>query len=279
MEWHDDALVIGVKRHGETSVILEAMTAEHGRHLGLVKGGRSRRMQPMLQVGNSARLVWRARLDEHLGLFAVEPTVLRTARLLASEEALHAMSHVAGLLRLLAERDPHRALYAAASRIADHLDHDDLGSNRSKIMNVIDSRDLERYAGGKPVSPFPHPALAELVVRFEAKLLAETGFGLDLACCAATGTTEDLVYVSPRSGRAVSGEAGAPYKARLLPLPAFLLGQSEPTGPPPDDIRAGFRLTGFFLERDIFGPRGMALPPARGAFLAALGKRHVAAIA
>ncbi len=241
MEWQDEALVIGVKRHGETSVILEAMTAAHGRHLGLVKGGRSRRMQPMLQVGNSARLVWRARLDEHLGLLAVEPTVLRTATLLASEEALHAMSHVSALLRLLSERDPHRALYEAASQIADNL-----------------------------AEPAP---LAELLVRFEAKILAETGFGLDLACCAATGTTEDLVYVSPRSGRAVSSAAGEPYKAKLLPLPAFLLGRTDPAGPTPAEVRAGFRLTEFFLLRDLLAPRGIALPPARGAFLAALGKR------
>jgi DNA repair protein RecO (recombination protein O) len=241
MEWQGEALVIGVKRHGETSAILEVMTADHGRHLGLVKGGRSRRMQPMLQVGNSARLVWRARLDEHLGLFAVEPTVLRTALLVESETALHAMAHVASLLRLLAERDPHPALYDAASRIADEL--------------------------AEPGS------LAELLVRFEATILAETGFGLDLSCCAATGTREDLVYVSPRSGRAVSSAAGEPYKAKLLPLPAFLLGRSELPRPAPEDIRAGFRLTEFFLLRDLLGPRGQALPAARGAFLAALGRR------
>lgn len=241
MEWHDHGLIIGIKRHGETSAILEAMTAEHGRHLGLVKGGRSHRMQPMLQVGNSARLTWRARLDEHLGLFSVEPTVLRTAILLASEEALHAVAHVASLLRLLAERDPHPALFAAAAAIADRL------------------------AEAEP--------LAELLVRFEADVLAETGFGLDLACCAATGTTENLVYVSPRSGRAVSRDAGEPYKARLLPLPAFLLGHGDPARPTPAEVRAGFRLTEFFLLRDLFGPRGEALPTARSAYLAALGKR------
>ncbi len=245
MQWQDAALVTGIKRHGETSVILEVMTAEHGRHLGLVKGGRSKRMQPMLQVGNSAHVVWRARLDEHLGLFAVEPTILRTECLLASEEALHAMSHVAALLRLLAERDPHRRLFDAASCIADQL-----------------------------TRPAP---LAELLVAFEAKILAETGFGLDLGCCAATGTTENLVYVSPRSGRAVSEAAGAPYKAKLLPLPAFLLGRAGPAGPTPAEVRAGFRLTEFFLLRDLFGPRGEALPAARGAFLAALGKRSGAA--
>jgi DNA repair protein RecO (recombination protein O) len=241
MEWQDEALVTGVKRHGETSVILEVMTAAHGRHLGLVKGGRSKRQQPMLQVGNSARVTWRARLDEHLGLFSIEPTVLRTEILLAREEALHAMSHVASLLRLLAERDPHHTLYIAASRIAAAL------------------VEVDR--------------LAELLVAFELAILAETGFGLDLDSCAATGVSENLAYVSPRSGRAVSLAAGAPYKAKLLPLPAFLRDPREPTGATPADVRAGFTLTAFFLARDLFAPRGMDLPAARGAFLAALGKR------
>lgn len=247
MEWQDEGLIIGIKRHGETSVILELMTAAHGRHLGLVKGGRSKRMQPMLQIGNSARVAWRARLDEHLGLYTIEPTVLRTGTLLESEEALHAMGHLACLLRLLAERDPHPTLYDAASRVANHL---------------VDA---------EPV--------AEMLVRFEAAILAETGFGLDLASCAATGTTENLVYVSPRSGRAVSQGAGEPYKAKLLPLPSFLLGRSDPSGPTPSDVRAGFRLTEFFLLRDLFGPRGQALPAARSAYLSALGKRPGWAIA
>ena len=122
MEWRDEGLIIGVRKYGETSVIVEAMTRAHGRHLGLVKGGRSRRMQPFLQAGNSAELVWRARLDEHLGAFAVEPTQLRTARLMASAEALHAIGLISALLRLIAERDPHPELYEAAILIADHIE-------------------------------------------------------------------------------------------------------------------------------------------------------------
>jgi DNA repair protein RecO (recombination protein O) len=240
MEWQDDGLVIGVRRHGETSVLLEVMTATHGRHLGLVKGGRSKRMQPMLQVGNSMRVAWRARLDEHLGLFRVEPIVLRTATLLASEEALHAIGHVAALLRLLAERDPHPALFDAASQIADRLTSGDL---------------------------------ARRLVAFESDILTETGFGLDLACCAATGTRDDLTYVSPRSGRAVSSAAGEPYRTKLLPLPAFLLGRANPPEPTPAEVHDGFRLTEFFLLRDLFRPRGEALPRARSAYLAALAKR------
>jgi DNA repair protein RecO (recombination protein O) len=245
MEWRDEGLIIGVKKYGETSVIVEAMTRAHGRHLGLVKGGRSRRMQPFLQAGNSAELVWRARLDEHLGAFAIEPTRLRTARLMASAEALHAIGLVSALLRLIAERDPHPELYEAASLIADRIEGEELPAR---------------------------------LVQLELAILSETGFGLDLSRCAATGGTRDLTYVSPKSGRAVSSVAGAPYRGRLLPLPAFLRdeswrGDSEPKNPPPEDVRDGFRLTEFFLVRDVFAPRGQRLPEARGAYLAELAKR------
>ncbi|HUB64129.1 MAG TPA: DNA repair protein RecO [Methylocella sp.] len=241
MEWRDDGLILGTRKHGETSVIVEAMTRAHGRHFGLVRGGRSKRMQPLLQPGNHADLVWRARLDEHLGTFSVEPIALRTARLMTSAEALHAVCHVAALLRLAAERDPHPALYETAVRIAGGID--------------------------RPES------LAPLIVRFEAEILSQMGFGLDLETCAATGATQDLVYVSPKSGRAVSKAAGEPYKARLLPLPSFLRDGIAVEDPPPAAIRDGFKLTGFFLARDLFGPRGQALPEARGAYLAALGMR------
>ncbi|MGI8570034.1 MAG: DNA repair protein RecO [Methylocella sp.] len=241
MEWRDDGLIIGTKKHGETSVIVEAMTRAHGRHFGLVRGGRSKRMQPLLQPGNHAELVWRARLDEHLGTFSVEPVKLRTACLMASAEALHAVCLVAALLRLGPERDPHPALYETAMRIAGGIDRPEI--------------------------------LAPLIVRFEAKILAQMGFGLDLKTCAATGATDDLVYVSPKSGRAVSKAAGEPYKARLLPLPAFLRGKIAAEDLSPADIRNGFRLTGFFLLRDLFGPRGQTLPEARGAYLAELEKR------
>jgi DNA repair protein RecO (recombination protein O) len=241
MEWRDDGLIIGTRKHGETSVIVEAMTRAHGRHFGLVRGGRSKRMQPLLQPGNHAEFVWRARLDEHLGTFLVEPVKLRTACLMASAEALHAVCLVAALLRLGPERDPHPALYETAMRIAGGIDRPEI--------------------------------LPPLIVRFEAKILAQMGFGLDLLTCAATGATNDLVYVSPKSGRAVSQAAGEPYKARLLPLPAFLRGEINAEVPPLADIWDGFRLTGFFLLRDLFGPRGQTLPEARGAYLAELEKR------
>jgi len=239
MEWRDDGLIIGTRDHGETSMIIEAMTRAHGRHFGLVRGGRSKRLRPLLQPGTYAEFVWRARLDEHLGTFAVEPVKLRTASMMASAEALHAICLIAALLRLAAERDPHPELFELAARIAGSID--------------------------KP------ERLPPLIVHFEAEILAKMGFGLDLSRCAATGVSDNLHYVSPKSGRAVSKAAGEPYRLRLLPLPAFLRGEAE--NPPPGDIWAGFKLTGFFLMRDLFGPLGKTLPEARGAYLAELEKR------
>jgi len=238
MEWRDEGLIIGVRRHGEASTIVEAMTRAHGRHLGLVRGGRSARLRAALQPGNTIGLVWRARLDEHLGSFAVEPLSLRAGRLMGSALALAGINYLAALIRVLPERDPHEAVYEAASLIADALDDD-------------------AHA----------PAL---VARFEAQILAECGFRLDLSRCAATGATDGLAYVSPKSGRAVSAEAGAPWRDRLLPLPPFLR-EDAPLEPQPsaEDIADAFRLTGFFLARDLFAPRGEPLPDSRAAFLKA----------
>ena len=243
MEWTDEAIILGVRRHGETSAIVELMTAAHGRHLGLVRGGASRRVTPTLQPGNSVRAVWRARLHEHLGNYAIEGTILRADKLMASAAASYGMQTLAALLRLLPERDPHADLYHALDLVVEHL-------------------------------PGPAPA-APLLVRFELQLLRELGFGLDLASCAATGEAGDLVYVSPKSGRAVSRGAGEAWKDQLLALPAFLRGNgADASG---DDIAAGFALTGFFLERRVFEPRGLALPEARAAFLATLARLTVAA--
>jgi DNA repair protein RecO (recombination protein O) len=244
MEWHDEGLIIGLKKYGETSVILEAMTRRHGRHAGLVKSGRSRRMQPLLQPGNDMQLVWRARLEDQLGVYTVEPLRLRAAQVMESAAALQGINLVGALLRLLAEREPHESLYAAACVIADHLaEHPD----EAEIAAV-------------------------LFVHFELALLAELGFGLDLEKCAASGGREDLVYVSPKSGRAVSAAAGAPYRERLLELPDFLRPQPRGQAPSLAEIRAGFRLAEYFLRRDLFEPRGLGFPAAQGAFLAELAK-------
>jgi DNA repair protein RecO (recombination protein O) len=238
MDWIDEGIVLSARPHGEASVILDLLTEAHGRHLGLVKGGRSRAQRPVLQPGNRVRAHWRARLDEHLGNYAIDGIALRAAALMESRAGTFGAGHLAALARLLPERDPHPRLFAVAELVLEHL---------------------------------PDPAVGPaLMVRFELAVLAELGFGLDLTSCAATGTTTDLAFVSPKSGRAVSADAGAPYADRLLKLPPFLIASGSNAHPTTDDIAAGFRLTGFFLARDLFEPRGLADPPARRAFIAAV---------
>lgn len=240
MEWAGEGIILGCRRHAEADVILEIMTRERGRHLGLVRGGRSRRQQATLQPGNHVGLVWRARLDAHLGNFTVEPLRLRAADLMQSALGIYGIQTLAALLRLLPERDPYPELFDALEVVIDHLDD-------------------AAIAGA-------------LVVRFELQVLNELGFGLDLAKCAATGARDDLVYVSPKSGRAVSRSAGEPYRDRMLPLPAFLLTGND-TGDRVADLDAieqAFRLTGFFLNRHVFEPRGLPSADARDGFLQAV---------
>jgi DNA repair protein RecO (recombination protein O) len=237
MEWTDEAIVLGVRRHGEANAILELMTRQHGRHLGLVRGGSGTRMRPVLQPGNSVSAVWRARLDEHLGHYAVEGLRLRAGGLLTDSQALYGIAHLTALVRLLPERDPHPMVYGALEAIVDHL--------------------------GEP------GFAASLVVRFELLMLTELGFGLDLGRCAATGETSDLIYVSPKSGRAVSRAAGEAWQHKLLRLPTFLSG-GEDESPPAAEVDSGFALTGFFLSRYVLEPRGLLLSDARAHFIAAV---------
>jgi DNA repair protein RecO (recombination protein O) len=236
MQWTDEGIVLGVKRHGETSVILELMTLERGRHLGLVRGGTGKRLRAVLQPGNSVSATWRARLDEHLGNYAVEGLNLRAAGYLSAAHAVHGVTHLAGLCRLLAEREPHVRIHDTLETILDSLDD--------------------------------AAAVAPMVARFELDFLAELGFGLDLSACAATGATQDLIYVSPRSGRAVSRAAGEAYKEKLLRLPAFL--RIDEAAASAGDLADAFALTGFFLDRHAFAPHGLALPDARARFVAAV---------
>lgn len=249
MEWTDDGIVLGVRRHGESSAIVELLTRGHGRHLGLVRGGAGARMRPVLQPGNSVRAIWRARLDEHLGTYALEGTRLRAASLLASPHAVYGVTHLAALARLLPERDPHQGIFEMLDRTLDDFDN----------------------AGGAAVH----------LVRFELAMLGELGFGLDLDNCAATGETTDLVYVSPKSGGAVSRTAGEPWRDRLLPLPAFLRPSEEDAADWSDqDLQDGFRLTGLFLLRHVLEPRGLGHSDAREGFINAVirqrAKIHVA---
>ncbi len=236
MQWIDEGIVLGVKRHGEGAAIVELMTSGHGRHLGLVRGGSGSRMRPVLQPGNRVSATWRARLDEHLGHYQVEGIALTAASLFAAGHAVYGVTHLGALCRLLPERDPHPEIYSALEEV--------LGS----LLDVL-------HAGAQ-------------VTRFEMALLGELGFGLDLSQCAVTGSHEDLTFVSPRTGRAVSREAGRPWEDRLLRLPPFLWG-SEAT-PTAEDLADGFKLTGFFLVRHVLEPRGLQFSDARGSFVTAV---------
>jgi DNA repair protein RecO (recombination protein O) len=190
----------------------------------------------VLQPGNSLRATWRARLDDHLGHYLVEGINLRAAGILTAAHAVHGVTHLAALCRLLAEREPHAGIHATLELILNSLDDPS--------------------------------AVGAMVARFELAFLAELGFGLDLSSCAATGAKDDLIYVSPRSGRAVSGAAGEAYRDKLLRLPTFLRTDTEPASAA--DLTDAFALTGFFLDRHAFAPRGLAVPDARARFVTAV---------
>jgi DNA repair protein RecO (recombination protein O) len=237
MQWTDEGVVLSVRPHGETAAVVELFTRRQGRHLGLVHGGRSRRLRPVLQVGNHVDATWKARLADNLGHFALELRRGYAALVMEDAAALAAMTSMAALVRLLPERDPHPNLFEITLFVLSYL-------------------------GDRAVWP-------ALVVRWELALLDELGFGLDLASCAATGGRAGLIYVSPKSGRAVSAEAGAPYQDRLLALPGFLRG-----GAAGDvhraDVLAGFELTGHFLEARVLAQRNLEMPEARGRLLSYL---------
>lgn len=236
MQWQDDAIILGVKRHGETSVIAELMTRTRGRYLGLVRSGRSRSMQPVLQPGNRVDVTWRARLDDHLGEYKIEPLRLRAAQLMETATAVYGVQAMAALLRLLPERDPHPHLFDALDVILENL------------SDPVDA--------------------GELFVRFELAVLNDLGFGLDLTECAATGLRTDLVYVSPKTGRAVCRAAGAPYAERMLSLPPFL-SEEHSKAADRDSLAAAFRLTGHFLNRHVYEPRGLRENATRDGFVQA----------
>ncbi len=232
MQWTDEGIVLSVKPHGETAAVVEVMTRNHGRHMGLVHGGRSRKLRPVLQIGNHVEATWKARLADQLGHITVELQRGYAAAAMDDATALAGLSSMAALMHLLPERDPHPSLYEVTLFVLGFLD-----------------------------DPTVWPAL---YVRWELALIDELGFGLDLSECAATGRNDALVYVSPKSGRAVSASAGEPYRDRLLALPAFLSkGKERSRVAGKDDIRSGLALTGYFLESRVLSPRGATMPEIR----------------
>lgn len=230
MEWEDDAFVLSARAHGETGAIVELLTARHGKFVAHVAGGASRRMRPFLQAGARVTARYRARVADQLGAASLEAVGEGPSALFDDPLALAGLSAAAAVAAgALLEREPHSGAFDAFEALLGALAHQEIW-----------------------------PAV---FVRFEAGLLQELGFGLDLSKCAATGVVDDLIYVSPRTGRAVSRAAGEPYKDRLLPLPPFLL--SAQGGLAPGDVRAGLDITGHFLETFVFGPLNRPLPPAR----------------
>ena len=230
MEWRDQGALLSVRTHGESAAIIEVFTQAHGRHAGVVRGGGSRRIAPLLQPGAQLDLTWRARLDDHIGTFTVEPVRARAGALLGDRLALAGLNAVCALLRFaLPEREPHPALYQASVAMLDSLD-------------------------AEPDWPVHY-------LRWELLLLEELGFGLDLTRCAVTGGRDDLVFVSPKTGRAVSRAGAGDWADRLLPLPQCLLGQ----GPASDaDLTRGLCTTGHFLHRWLAHELGgRPLPEAR----------------
>lgn len=230
MEFEDDAFVLTARAHGETGAIVELLTARHGRHAAHIAGGASRKMKPFLQPGARVLASYRARTSEQLGSAMLEPVGEGPSALFDDALALHGLASAAATTAgALPEREPHPGAFLAFEALVSAL-------TISSIWPAV-------------------------YVRFEAGLLQDLGFGFDLSKCASTGSTDNLIYVSPRTGRAVSREAGEPYKDKLLALPPFML--SAQGGLDDGDVGRGLDLTGHFLEQFVFGPLNRPLPPAR----------------
>lgn len=244
MDWRDTGILLSSNRHGETAAIIDVFTPEHGRHSGVVRGGASRRIAPILQPGAQLDVSWRARLEDHIGSYTVELERSRAAIAMQNRLALAGMNAVLALVAFsLPEREAHPELYARTQTLLDLLDQADL---------------------------WP---LAYL--RWEQALLEDLGYGLDLSVCAVTGTAEDLVYVSPKSGRAVSAKGAGDWADRMLPLPDALAGKGDLAD---RDVLEALSITGYFLEHKLAVSQiGKPLPQARARFIDALGKRGRAA--
>ena len=232
IEWRDEGVLLAVRKHGEAAVIVEFFTQHHGKHAGVVRGGAGRRQGPILQPGGQFEVIWKARLEEHMGAFTVEPMRSRAAQVMADPLALAGLTSVVGLLNFaLPERAQHGALYSASINLLD-------------LICVTEAWPLA-------------------YLHWEMQLLEDLGFGLDLSCCVVSGTTEELAYVSPKSGRAVAAHHAGRWKTQLLPLAPCMIGQSVADN---GEIAAGLRTTGHFLEKWLapsLGDRGLPLARQR----------------
>jgi DNA repair protein RecO (recombination protein O) len=236
MEWSDQGIVLSSRPHSETGVIASLLTREHGRHAGFVPGGISRKTRPVWQPGNVVEVAWRAKVAEQLGNYTAEVRESHAARVLDDPMELAGLAAACAVVdAALPEREPHPAMYEGFHAFLSVLGHE-----------------------GWPA----------IYVRLELGLLQELGFGLDLEKCALTGATEDLAFVSPKTGRAVSRAAAEPYRDKLIALPGFL----STGGLPADaaELRQGLDLTGFFIERHVFWPHNKPLPGARARFMETL---------
>lgn len=240
MEWREEGVLLAVRKHGENAAIIEVFTEGHGLHSGVVRGGAGRRMGPVLQPGAQLDLTWRARLEDHLGAFGVEPMRLRAADILGDALALAGLSSVCALLRFtLPDREPHPALYA-------------------RSVALLDALGAEGWPG--------------VYLRWELALLDEMGFGLDLERCAISGRRDGLAFISPRTGRAVRADAAPEWADRLLPLPDSLRAGGQASGMA--DVRAGLLVTGHFMTRHLAQSLGdRPLPSARARFVDLLMRR------
>ncbi len=239
MEWTDEGMLLSVRKHGEGAAIIEVLTKNHGRHAGVVRGGGARKSAALLQPGAQLAVRWRARLAEHLGSFSVEPKFSRVTEIMAGRREIAAFAAISGLvLTCLPEREPQGAIYAKVMALMEDFS--------------IDSAWLAKY------------------IRWELLMLDELGFGLDLAGCAVTGTNDNLAYVSPKTGRAVSSAAAVGWEDRLLKLPVFLT-DPEFHLPSNESIMQGLVLSGYFLKSGILASDGRKeMPQARDRFVAVL---------
>ncbi|MBC6403578.1 MAG: DNA repair protein RecO [Hyphomonadaceae bacterium] len=234
MNWSGEGHILSVKKHGETSAIIDVFTRDQGRHAGLVRGGAGRKMRPVLQPGNLVGVEWRGRLSEHLGYYVVEPVQTLASGLMEDQLSLAGLNAACAMAReTLPEREAYPRVFEAFGVLLANM-HD---------RNIW-------------------PAL---YVRWEAGLLSAMGYGLDLATCVATGDTHNLTHVSPRSGRAVSARAAAPYVDKLLKLPNFMYPDSRGNDLEisQEDVLNGLRLTGYFLETRVQWGTNRTLPEAR----------------